>query len=268
MSGPEDLLFSISREMAAGTCQHLTFGRILMRWNTSTRLLRIVWAVALLLLGPARLCHGGLLNFNLDPNGPAISGFNGRLTFNTSTREFDATVVPLLYSSPTLPGGGSIRFLGGSETNVLTVNPDGSLLAGGKIQLVGTLSIDATTISGPLLTGDITAFGAGQPGSLPFTANELFRVTGGILTETIRLNGGETLPPQFRLGAAGGVIFFAERLKKGTPGDFARDFVCSNVKKIEGSVLVPESPSWVLVMIGGVVLAALGFVRNWTIPTS
>jgi hypothetical protein len=236
--------------------------------NSSSRLAGIVCAAGLLLLGPGRLCQGGdLLAFQLDPNGPAVAGINGRLTYNAATGEFSASVVPLTFSSLDLPGGGFLRFTGGTETIDLFVNPDGSFRTDGTgMQLDGTLSIGGTTISGTLLQGGITAFGAESPGPPVRMFNGLFDITGGLLTAPIPLLGGGTLPSQFPLGgAAGGFILFAETATQGTLGDFTRDFDSSKLKKIDGLALVPEPASWVLSLIAGLVLSTVGLVRYRTL---
>jgi hypothetical protein len=239
--------------------------------TTSTRLAGIVCAAGLLLLGPARLCHGGsLLNFQLDPNSPVISGFNGSLRYNATTGELVAIVDPLIFTSPNPPGGGYARFRGGTETIDLFVNPDGTFRRDGTgMQLNGSLSIGGTIISGTLLTGEITAFGADPPGSLPFTANLLFKPEGGLLTQPIPLAGGGILPIQFPLGGAeGGIDLFAEKRIRGVPGDFTRDFDLSKLKKLEGLTLVPEPASWVLGTIGLVVLSTFVLIRKKSLPDS
>jgi hypothetical protein len=231
--------------------------------NISSRLAGIVWVSGLVLLGPAQLGHGGsLLPFQLDPNGPAVAAINGRLSYSAATGEFSASIVPLTYSSLDLPGGGFIRFPGGTETIDLFVNPDGTFRTDGTgMQLNGTLSIGGTTISGTLLTGAITAFGAESPGLPVREFNGLFHITGGLLTAPIALTGGGILPSQFPLGgAAGGFILFAETASAGTLGDFTRDFSSSKVKKIEGLTSVPEPASWVLAMIASLVLSTVGFI--------
>jgi hypothetical protein len=242
-----------------------------MGQNISTRLAGIVWAAGLLLLGPGRLCQGGsLLPFQLDPNGPAVAGINGGLTYNAATGEFSASVVPLTYSSLDLPGGGFIRFEGGRETIDLFVNPDGTFRTDGTgMQLNGTLSIGGTTISGTLLSGEITKFGAESSGPPVREFNGLFDITGGLLTAPIPLRGGGILSSQFPLGgAAGGFLLFAENATRGTPGDFTRDFSSGKVKKLDGLALVPEPASWVLAAIASLVLSTVGFVRYRTVRAS
>lgn len=134
-----------------------------MRRNISTGLAGIVCAAGLLLLGPDRPCYGqGLLPFTFDPNGPTFLGTNGSLSYDASTGEFQGTGLPLTLSSPLLPGSGFVRFSGNPQLSFdLFVNPDGTFRRDGAgFDLTGTLSIGATNISGTLLSGDFTAFGA------------------------------------------------------------------------------------------------------------
>ncbi len=146
-----------------------------MRRMTSTHLLGIVCATGLLLLGPARPSFGGgLLNFQFDPNGPAGLTINGGLSYDASTGEFSGTSVPLTLSSSTIPGGaGFVRFSGDPQLSFdLFVNQDGTFAGNGAgFDLTGTLSIGGTNISGTLLTGDFTAFGAEPAGPPTWVAN-------------------------------------------------------------------------------------------------
>ncbi len=233
-----------------------------MHWNTSSRRVAIVWATGLLLLCPSRFCHAGLLNFQLNPNGPVVLGINGSLSFDSSTGEFSSTTVPLTFSSPTLPGGGFVRFSGATETIDLFVNSDGTFRGNGTgFDLTGALSIGGTNISGTLLTGSITDFGADSAGPPTLAFNGLFKITGGLLTAPIALDGGGTLPTQFPLGAApGGFILFAETVASGTLGDFTSSFSSTSVKKNDGLVLasVPEPATVWLLVIG--LAAIIGFV--------
>jgi hypothetical protein len=208
---------------------------------------------------PARPCRADLLGLPFDPNGPSVLATNGSLSYTAATGEFSSTAVPLAYSSPTLPGGGFVRFSGGAETIDLFVDPDGTFRGDGSgMQLKGTLSIGGTSISGTLLSGDITAFGADSAGPPTWASNELFTVTGGLLTAPILLNNGEILPSQFTVGSLVGAIEFAENVKSGTLGDFTHDFRSGNVKDTDGLVMVPEPGTAWPFLLG--MVAVIGFV--------
>jgi hypothetical protein len=243
-----------------------------MRRNTSTYLAGIVCAAILLFLGPGRPCHGqGMLPFQFDPDGAVGLGTNSDLSYDASTGEFHGTSLPLTLSSSTLPGGADfVRFSGNPLLSFdLFVNPDGTFRSNGSgFDLTGTLSIGGTNLSGTLLSGDFTAFGA-DPASPPtWVANALFDTTGGLLTQSNPLADGTTLAAQFPIdGAPVGVDFFAEHVSSGTLGDFTQNFSDAG-KVMFGPTSIPEPASWVLVLIGIVVLGSIGLVKRRTTPGS
>jgi hypothetical protein len=243
-----------------------------MRPNPSNFLALIVCTAGLSLLGPGRSCHGGgLLPFAFDPNGPTFLGANGSLSYDASIGEFRGTALPLTLSSPLLPGGADfVRFSGNPQLSFeFFVNPDGTFQKDGSgFDLTGTLSIGGTTISGTLLSGDFTAFGAEPAGPPTWVANALFDTSGGLLTEPIPLADGTTLPAPFAIGGPPvGVDFFAENIASSTLGDFTASF-SGKIKDQGGPVSIAEPSSWVLAMIAIILLGLLGPVRKRLAPAS
>ena len=242
-----------------------------MRRNISTGLAGIVCAAGLLLLGPDRPCDADLLNFQFDPNGPTILATNGSLSYDASTGEFQGTSLPLTLTSPLLPGSGFVRFSGDPQLSFdLFVNPDGTFQKDPDgFNLTGTLSIGGTNISGTLLSGDFTAFGADPAGPPTWVANALVDTTGGLLTQPTLLADGTTLPTLFPAGGAPlGIDFFVENVTSGTLGDFTESFSSGKVKVQGGPTLVPEPPSWAIAAIGLVVLSLFTLIRKRTAPAS
>jgi hypothetical protein len=238
-----------------------------MRWIISNYVLGIVCATGLLLLVPDRPCFGqGLLDFQFDPNGPLILGINGSLDYNASTGEFSGTSLPLTLSSSTLPGGESfVRFSGNPQLSFdLFVNPNGTFQKDPDgFNLSGTLSIGGTKISGTLLSGNFTAFGAESPGLPTWVANALVTPTGGLLTQAQTLANGSTLPPQFPIrGLSIGIDFFAENVTSGTLGDFTQSFSSSSIKDDTGLTMAPEPATWMLWTVAIAILSVFGFVTK------
>jgi hypothetical protein len=213
-----------------------------------------------------------LLPFSFDPNGPTFLGANGILSYDASTGEFSGTARPLTLSSPQLPGGsGFVRFSGDSQLGFdFFVNPDGTFQRDPDgFNLTGTLSIGGTKISGTLLSGDFTAFGAEPTGPPTWVANALFDTSGGLLTQPIPLADGMTLPAQFAIGGPPvGMDFFAENVTSGTLGNFTASFSSDKVKPQGGPVGVPEPSSWVPAMIALIVLGLFRRVRKRLAPAS
>jgi hypothetical protein len=235
-----------------------------MRRTTSTHLVRIVCTAGLLLLGPARLGYGQLLNIQFNPNGPVFLAANGSLNYDVATGEFSGTGVPLTYSSSTLPGGGFVTFSGNPQFSFdLFVNPDGTFRSNGAgFDLSGTLNVGGTAISGTLLSGDFTAFGSEPAGPPTWVSNALFDATGGALTAPIPLADGSTLPTQFSIGGSlVGIDFFAENVTSGTLGDFHQSFGSDDLKSMGGAT-IPEPASGVLAMIAVAVLCCFGLVKK------
>ena len=198
-------------------------------------------SVSILLLWPGQ-SPAGLLTLNFDPNGPSIAAENGALSYNHTTGDFQSTATPVLYSSSNLPGS-PISFSGSPQLSIdLFVNTNGTFRQNGTgFDLDGTLSIGGSPISGTLLTGDITAFGAEDPEPPPGAFDALFTITGGALAGIV--------PTQFQIGETAGIELTAENVTSGTLGDFRGSFSSSSVKDIAGAI-VPEPSALTLTATG------------------
>jgi hypothetical protein len=200
----------------------------------------------MLLLWPTQ-SQAGLLTIDFDPNGPSITAINGTLSYDKATGDFQSTATPLSYSSSNLTGS-PFLFSGGPQLSIdLFVNADGTFRQNGTgFDLNGTLTIGGSPISGTLLRGDITAFGAEPAGPPPVVFNALFTVTGGALTGII--------PTQFQIGEASGVELIAETTTSGILGDFLESFSSSSVKGTAGAIvpgaIVPEPSALTLTATG------------------
>jgi hypothetical protein len=232
----------------------------------------IVCFAGLSLLGSDRPSYGGgLLPFTFDPDAPTFLGANGSLSYDASTGEFRGSALALTLSSPFLPGPGFDRFSGRPQVSFdLFVNPDGTFQKDGTgFDLTGTLSVGGTSVTGTLLSGDFTAFGAEPPGPPTWVANALFDTTGGLLTQPHPLADGTTLPTLFPTGGAPvGIDFFVENVTSGTPGDFTQSFISSKVKPEGGPISAPEPASGVLAPVGLIVLIVFGLIRKRPAPAS
>src|SRR4051794_33769163 len=56
-------------------------------------------AIALALSSPAE-CRGDLMQFTLDPNRPDIQNFDGSVTYDSTTGDFNVQATDLFYVSP------------------------------------------------------------------------------------------------------------------------------------------------------------------------
>jgi hypothetical protein len=208
-------------------------------------------------------CHADLLQFGFEPNGPIITGIAGNLTYSAATGNFHSTAVAITYAPAPAPGGAAFFSPGSRITIDLFVDTSGAFKNNGTgITITGSLDLDGDgtpDVSSVLLAGAITAFGA-QPASPPtWTADGLFTVQGGALTQNnIPLSGGGSTSGGFSIGEIGGFILFAENVTSGNLGDFNQSFSSNSVKTQLGPVAVPEPPAWVTCLTGAAMLAVLG----------
>jgi hypothetical protein len=223
--------------------------KLLTRWTVRTL------GAGLMLLLTAAPGRAGLLQFQLGT--PVVFSGNGSLTYNATTGEFQSTLTPLTYNSPSLPGG-FVTFSGQGQTTIdLFVNHNGNFQNNGTgFTLTGQVTLGTHTFNDTLLTGDITAFGADAAGPPTRAFNGLFTITGGQLTQN---NGG------FTVGETGGFILFAENVTSGTLGDFTQSFTSSSVKGPAGPAVSGPEPATLLlglVGVGGLLLAGRGRKRR------
>jgi hypothetical protein len=219
-----------------------------------------IYPVVCVLLLAATSSRAGLIPITLDPNGPTIQGVSGSLSYNAGTGEFQSQTTPADLGAASLPGMLAFFDFTGTTTIDLFVNADGSFNRNGSGLSIsgGTLSLsDGTVVTGPFLTGTITAFGADPPGPATRNFDGLFQVSGGSLTEPIALNSGGSLPALFTVGQTGGFFVSAEDVTSGTLGDFTSSFSSDSVKDEEGALAVPEPSSLVTGLVG------TGLVLGW-----
>jgi hypothetical protein len=221
--------------------------------------LRVFPVVCALLLAAAPSWAGGLIPITLDPNGPTIQGVDGTLSYNAGTNEFQSQTTPAVLGASSLPSMLAFFDFTGTTTIDLFVNADGSFNRNGSGLSIsgGTLTLsDGTVVSGPFLTGTITAFGADPPGPPTRNFDGLFDVLGGSLTAPIALNSGGSLPALFTEGQTAGFFVSAEDVTSGTLGDFTSSFSSDSVKDEVGA-LIPEPSSLFLGLTG------TGLVLGW-----
>jgi len=208
-----------------------------------------LFAIVCVLLLTAAPGRATTLPIGLDPNGPTILGVGGNLSYNASTGEFSSQTIPTVLSLPSLSPPYTYFDFTGTTSIDLFVNPDGSFLSNGTGLSIsgGSLTFAGTLVTGPFLTGTITAFGADSPGPPTRTFNGLFQVTGGSLTAPISLPSGGSQPALFTVGQTDGFFVYGEDYTSGTLGDFSSSFSSDSVKDQEG-VIVPEPASLTLAL--------------------
>ena len=224
-------------------------------------MLRLLLAMALVvLLAPAH-ARAGLLPFALDSNQVNILGIDGNLSYTASTGELQSTSQALVYAPA--PNPDNFSFFGPGDTVSVDffVTQTGAFSSNGAgITITGTLDLDGDgtpDVSGTLLTGTFTNFGAQSAGPPTWVSNALFTVDGGLLTTDIALSdGGAPFFGGFTLGQQAGIFLYAESVTNGTLGDFTQDFGSDSVKSNVGLVAsVPEPASWIQIATG---IAGLG----------
>jgi hypothetical protein len=144
------------------------------------------------------------------------------------------------------------------------VDTSGKLVSNGLgFQVSGSLDFNGHgTVTGVLLTGTIILFAAPPAGPPTQSFGGLFAITGGLLTQEIVLNDGETVFGGFPVGALGGFFLSAENVTQGTLGDFTADFASTSVKDQAGIAGVPQPSSWALALLGSTEVGILDFIRR------
>jgi hypothetical protein len=218
-------------------------------------------AAFFLLLLPSQFCRADLLPIGPGPASPVILGFNGSLTYNAATGNFHYQSIPLTYT--TAAGDVSSFSLSnpGRLTIDLMVDHAGHFVSNGSgFSLTGSLNLHGTMVTGTLLSGKITAFGAQSAGPPTREFDGLFTIDGGMLTQNLPRSGGGTVFGGFPLGGTGGFDLFAENVTRGILGDFTHNFASSSGKDIDFAT--PEPPTLVAGLIGAGLLAGFAAFRR------
>jgi hypothetical protein len=219
-------------------------------------MLRLLWAMGLVvLLSPAH-ARAGLLPFALDSNQVNILGVDGNLTYTASTGELQSTSQALVYAPA--PNSDDFALFGaGATISVdLFVTQTGAFSSNGAgITITGSLDLDGDgtpDVSGILLQGTFTDFGAQPAGAPTWVSNALFTIDGGLLTTDIAFSGGGApFFGGFTIGQQAGIFLFAENVTSGTLGDFTQDFSSDSTKANVGlAAVVPEPSSWIQIVFG------------------
>ena len=219
-------------------------------------MLRLLWAMGLVvLLSPAH-ARADLLPFALDSNQVNILGVDGNLSYTASTGELQSTSQALVYAPAPNPANFSLFGSGDTITVDFFVTQTGTFSSNGAgITITGTLDLDGDgkpDVSGTLLKGTFTDFGARSAGAPTWVSNALFTIDGGLLTTDIALSGGGApFFGGFTLGQQAGIFLYAESVTSGTLGDFTQDFSSDSTKANVGRVVsVPEPSSWIQIVFG------------------
>jgi hypothetical protein len=221
-----------------------------MRKPLCKRLAGLGLAAALLSLAATPPCQAGPLPPGIDPAGPVILGFNGRLAYDAGSGNFHSQLTPLFYTA-----GDTVTPFTGPGTTVfdLFVDRNGDFARNGTgFRLTGNVRLGGTDYSGDLLLGRVTGFGAEPAGPPSRNFGGLFDIEGGALTGRA----------DFPVGSTGAFILTAENVRGGTLGDFTQNFSSDSAKVLIGPVAAPEPPSWILGLVGVGTLAGWGLLRK------
>jgi hypothetical protein len=220
-------------------------------WYAPARL-ALVGSLAILAASESRA--GGLIPIDFDPSRPLIVATDGSVAYDAPTGNFNVQAIGLFFLSNDLPGGLPVVPVdSGSAVIKLTLDKSGNLLAPGSIALTGGIDFEqdgVDDVSGSLVTGKVTAFGAAGPGPAPWEFDGLFTFTGGGLTQSsIPLSGGGTFSDLFRVGETGGFDLVVEQQVSGILGDFAQSFSGNTNKGPVVGVSVPEPATSTMALI-------------------
>ena len=208
---------------------------------------------------------GGLIPINFNQNGPFIIATDGSVAYDASTGDFNVQATGDFFLSNYLPGGlTQVPVDGGTAVIDLTLDQNGNLLGPGSITLTGGIDFDQDGIddvTGTLLTGSVTAFGAATAGPVPWEFDGLFNFTGGGLTQpSIPLSGGGTFTDLYTVGQTGGFDLVIEQQVSGILGDFLTDFSGNTVKGVVVGQSVPEPSTATLQIIALASVAGTGLL--------
>jgi hypothetical protein len=210
---------------------------------------------------------GGLIPINFDQNRPFILATDGSVAYDASTGDFNVQATGNFFLSNNLPNGlTQVPVDGGTAVIDLTLDHNGNLLGPGSIALNGGIDFDqdgTDDVTGSLVKGSVTAFGAAAAGPSPWEFDGLFNVTGGGLTQSsIPLSGGGTFTDLFKVGETGGFDLVIEQQVSGILGDFLTDFSGNTVKGIVVGVSVPEPSTATLQIIALASVAGTGLLSR------
>ena len=235
----------------------------LLRSRYAFARLALVGALAISYASESRA--GGLIPINFDQNGPFVIATDGSVTYDASTGDFNVQATGNFFLSNDVPGGlASVD--GGTAVIDLTLDQNGNLLGPGSISLNGGIDLDQDGIddvTGSLVTGSVTAFGAATAGPAPWEFDGLFNFTGGGLTQSsIPLSGGGTFTDLYQVGQTGGFDLVIEQQVSGILGDFLTNFSGNTVKGTVVGASVPEPSSATLQIIALASAAGTGLLSR------
>jgi hypothetical protein len=198
----------------------------------------------------------------LAPVNPQNASAFDLLSYFVSSGEFTSTGPALSITE----NNGLFAFINsGMITIDLYVDSSGNFFSSGTgVTVTGDIDIGNTDVSGTLLQGTITAFGAEPAGPATWSANGLFTISYGLLTQT-----QGTLPALFTVGQQAGFTVSSEYSYGGNSnpgeslflGDFTQDFYGTSDKP-EVFNLVPVPPTLQLILLGGGLLAGARFFKE------
>jgi hypothetical protein len=193
------------------------------------------------------------------------------MTYDAATMELAGSAQALTIDSPSFGGSGVVRLSSNSQINYdFRVGHDSSFLGDGTgFELTGTASLNGTTLSGILLRGTITNFGAAPPTPGTWESNLEIAPTGGLLSQPYTGANAITQSALFPEGGPNlGMEVYAEKTTGGTPGDFSLSFSDASDKFVFDTLSIAEPSSGVIAVIAMVILGLLGFARKRTAPAA
>jgi len=239
----------------------------LLRWCSLSGLIRLTLAVGALALVPAAECRAGVLQFDFDQSRSLILATDGSVTYDQTSGAFNVQATGEFFLSNNLPNGNTqVPITNDTATINLTVDQNGNLMGTGSLTVTGAIDFDqdgTNDVSGQLVTGRISAFGAARAGPAPWEFNGLFNFTGGGLTQSsIPLSGGGTFTDLYKVGETGGFDLVIEQQVSGILGDFLAGFSGNTDKGITTGAVVPEPSTATLAVLALTTIAGWGALRH------
>jgi hypothetical protein len=239
----------------------------LQGWRRGFALARLALVGSLAILGASESRAAGLIPIIFDQSRPVIVATDGSVAYNASTGGFNVQATGLFFVADDLPKGlPQVPVDSGSAVINLTLDHSGNLLGAGSIALSGGIDFDQDgkeDVSGSLVTGTVTAFGAAGPGPAPWEFDGLFTFTGGGLTQSsIPLSGGGTYSDLFKVGQTGAFDLVIEQRVSGILGDFLASFSGNTDKGPVAGVPVPEPSTSTLQLLALAGVAGSGLLGH------